>query len=78
VTERLKASFSQVQNVLEEIYVTEGANNAVIGCFLPLSKSQLRDPNTRFDITGTEVTDPKIMCCGWAWDQQPAIGAHNK
>lgn len=61
----LKASFATATNILKNIYVTAGVNNAVIVCFLPVSKSQMRDPLTTHTITGGDVSNPSSACVGY-------------
>ena len=61
----LKTSFSTATNILKNINITGGANNAVIGCFIPVSKSQLKDQNTKYNITGTPYATPTTTCKGW-------------
>jgi len=61
----LKASFSTATNILGKIYVTAGANNAVIGCFAPVSKSQQKDLNTKYTSTGGLVPSPTTNCLGY-------------
>lgn len=61
----LKTSFSGAVNILEKIYITAGSSNAVIACFLPVSKSQLKDTNTKYTITGGPVANPKTACKGY-------------
>jgi len=61
----LKASFSTATNILKNIYVTSGVNNAVIVCFLPVSKSQMRDPLTTHTVTGGDVNNPSSACKGF-------------
>jgi prepilin-type N-terminal cleavage/methylation domain-containing protein len=49
----LKQAFSSDTGDLSRITVTyDAANQAVIGCFMPQSKSQQKDANTKYDKTG--------------------------
>lgn len=48
----LKASFTNVTNVLSSIYVS-GSTNSVTACFIPASKSQRNDPNTKWIESGS-------------------------
>lgn len=61
----LKASFSTAVNILKNIYVTAGTDNVVIVCYLPVSKSQKRDPLTTKTITGDPVNNPTTACKGY-------------
>jgi len=61
----LKASFTTATNILPHIFITAGSNNAVIGCFLPVSKSQLKDPNTKYSVTGGAVAGSPGTCKGY-------------
>jgi prepilin-type N-terminal cleavage/methylation domain-containing protein len=61
----LKASFSTATNILKNIYITEGANNSVIACFLPVSKSQLKDPNTKYSKAGVAVGNQSTDCAAY-------------
>lgn len=61
----LKPSFSGATNILSKIYITAGANNALIGCFAPVSKSQQKDPNTKYTVTGGAVASPTTNCVGY-------------
>jgi len=61
----LKGSFSSAVNILKNITITAGANNAVIGCFAPLSKSQQKDPNTKYTALGVPVALPATNCVGY-------------
>ncbi len=61
----LKSSFSTATNILKGIYVTAGANNAVIACFKPVSKSQQKDPNTKYNNLGVAVANPTTNCVGY-------------
>ena len=47
----LKTGFTTVTSVLSSLLVT-GGQNGVTSCFLPQSKSQQRDPNTKYTSTG--------------------------
>lgn len=47
----LKAGFTTVTSILQSILVS-GTTNSVTACFLPQSKSQERDPNTKFIYSG--------------------------
>lgn len=51
----LKTTYADADNITKEIYVT-GTDTQVTACYLPQSKSQKRDPQTKYDETGTEVT----------------------
>jgi len=59
----LKTQFTTV-NYLGSIYVT-GQTTSVIACFLPVSKSQLKDANTKYTISGASVTNPTSNCAGY-------------
>ncbi len=59
----LKTAFTTV-NYLSSILVT-GTANSVIACFLPISKSQLKDTNTKYTSTGTPVANPTTNCVGY-------------
>lgn len=61
----LKASFTGATNVLGKVYITAGANNAIIGCFLPVSRSQLKDPNTKYTQSGEAIASPTTACKGY-------------
>ncbi len=47
----LKSGFTTVAAVMNGIIVS-GSTNGVTACFLPTSKSQMRDPNTRYTLSG--------------------------
>lgn len=51
----LKSGFSSVTSILTSIIVA-GSSNGVTSCFNPQSKSQDRDPNTKFDANGALTT----------------------
>ncbi len=51
----LKAAFTTATNVLQHV-VYFGAANEVTACFLPESKSQQRDPNTKYNSSGQLTT----------------------
>jgi prepilin-type N-terminal cleavage/methylation domain-containing protein len=61
----LKPSFSTATNILKNIYVTAGADNVVIACYLPVSKSQKRDPLTTKTLVGGDVANPTTNCKGY-------------
>ena len=61
----LKASFSTAINILKNIFVTAGVNNVVTVCYLPVSKSQQRDPLTTHTVTGGDVASPTTNCKGY-------------
>lgn len=49
----LKSAFSSDLGDLNRINVSyDSTNQAVVGCFMPQSKSQQKDANTKFDSTG--------------------------
>ncbi|MDE2591197.1 MAG: hypothetical protein KGL95_16185, partial [Patescibacteria group bacterium] len=49
----LKTAFSSDTGDLSRIFVTyDDATQAVVGCFMPQSKSQQRDANTKWIQTG--------------------------
>ena len=52
----LKGSFTTATNTLSEIYVNEGGTNDVTSCYMPVSKSKQRDPNTQFSSDGQTAT----------------------
>ena len=47
----LKSGFSSATTTLSKIYVT-GTASSVVACFLPTSKAQQRDPNTKYSQSG--------------------------
>lgn len=60
VTEgELKSSFTTATGLISKIYANESAGN-ILMCYLPLSKSQKKDPNTKYTTTsgGTGGTCP--------------------
>lgn len=51
----LKTGFTTVTSLINSIIVS-GGTNGVTACFLPQSKSQQRDPNTKYLADGTVTT----------------------
>ncbi len=51
----LKAGFTTVTSILSQI-VVNGTTNSVTTCFIPQSKSQLRDANTKYSNLGVVTT----------------------
>ena len=53
----LKGSFSQATSILSNIryFGDPSSNPGVTACFLPLSKSQKKDPNTIYNASGVSV-----------------------
>ena len=51
----LKQGFTSVTSILSSILVT-GTSNSITACFLPQSKSQLADANTKYSSTGVVTT----------------------
>lgn len=60
----LKAGFTTVVSILGEIYAT-GTSNTVVACFAPQSKSQKKDLNTKYTISGALVPNPTTACIGY-------------
>jgi prepilin-type N-terminal cleavage/methylation domain-containing protein len=54
----LKTGFTTATNSLSKILVNETSNN-ITTCFLPQSKSQQRDPNTKYASNGVVTTGCK-------------------
>ena len=61
----LKSDFTTIQaGKLDKVFVTGSiANNTVVACYLPTSKSFKADPNTKFDQAGVPVAD-ETQCVG--------------
>ncbi len=57
----LKPAFTTATGILTTLTLTESGGNITM-CFLPKSKSQKRDANTRFNSNGT----PHLTCTGGA------------
>ncbi len=66
----LKAGFTTVTSILNSILVS-GTTNGVTSCFLPQSKSQQRDLNTKYNSAGTAIagcisqTAGGVTTCYW-------------
>lgn len=58
----LKPGFTGATDILRTIFVTS-TNNDIIACFKPVSKSQQRDPNTKYDVSGV-VTSGCVSTSG--------------
>jgi len=54
----LKSGFKTATNALTKILINETSNN-ITSCFLPQSKSQQRDPNTKYTANGVVTTGCK-------------------
>lgn len=54
----LKTTFSTATNITKEILVS-GTSNQVTACYLPQSKSQQRDPESKYNASGTATTGCK-------------------
>ncbi len=61
----LKQSFNQATSILGNIRYNGGdtSNPGVTACFKPVSLSQQKDPNTRFDISGNTVASGGTYWC---------------
>jgi len=61
----LKQSFNQATGILANIRYFGGDTSApgVTACFSPVSKSQQKDPNTRFDSSGATVASGGTFWC---------------
>lgn len=57
----IKAAFTTVTSVLSSIIIT-GTDTDITACFLPLSKAQRSDPNTKFDKFGNPIPNPTSTC----------------
>lgn len=55
----LKAAFTTATQILGRVILNENNNNITM-CFLPKSKSQRKDPNTRFLIDGSDASAAEI------------------
>ncbi len=51
----LKSTFGDATNITKEIFV-KGSKTQVTACYMPQSKSQKRDPQTKFNVDGTAKT----------------------
>jgi prepilin-type N-terminal cleavage/methylation domain-containing protein len=64
----IKSSFTNVTNVLQSLYVS-GSSNSVTVCFIPSSKSQKNDPNTKWNASGSTTVagcpNPTSNTCYW-------------
>lgn len=64
----LKQNFTSATTILKNIYVTATTTNGttiIYGCFRPTSKSQKKDPNTKYTQTGGAVANPTTACEGY-------------
>lgn len=60
----LKTSFSQASTILQGIrYFGSATTPGVTACFLPISKSQQKDPNTVYDTAGSSVATGGTYWC---------------
>lgn len=57
----IKTAFTTVTGVLSAITVS-GTNTDVTACFLPQSKAQRSDPNTKWQVNGAPVANPATTC----------------
>lgn len=57
----IKAAFTTVTGVLSSIVIT-GTDTDVTACFLPQSKAQRSDPNTKYDQFGNLIQNPSSTC----------------
>lgn len=65
----IKGAFTSVTGVLSSIIIT-GDDTSITACFLPQSKAQRADPNTKWDSTGsttlaTTSCGPSSTLCYW-------------
>lgn len=51
----LKTGFTTATNITKEIFIS-GSSNTATACYQPQSKSQQRNPDTKYDSTGTATT----------------------
>lgn len=57
----IKAAFTTVTGILSSVIVS-GTSQDITACFLPQSKAQRNDPNTRYDQYGNLITNPSTTC----------------
>ncbi|HSD98893.1 MAG TPA: type II secretion system protein [Patescibacteria group bacterium] len=57
----VKTAFTTVTGVLSSIIIN-GTDTDITACFLPQSKAQRSDPNTKFDRNGVEIANPSSTC----------------
>jgi len=57
----IKAAFTTVTGVLSSVIVS-GTDTDVTACFLPQSKAQRNDPNTKWQSNGALIANPQSTC----------------
>ena len=63
----IKAAFTSVTGVLASLTIT-GTGQDVTACFLPQSKAQRNDPNTKWNVNGSPASSscgPSSTTCYW-------------